>query len=168
MLFGVFVIRHRLPRRTAAERGGQPSAEASGLLTTSGRVPLTAQPYQTLPTLLGERRSAPPVLLPPLTISDIGKTYQMIGNNQGSTVHDQQRKQPQGGQQGSTKNGDTDPEETKVGGSKMEATKTGNVEKRQDKAIEEKDEQQRGGDADNPSEYTGATESGSEDKGAKR
>ena len=93
----------------------------------------------------------------------------MIRNNPGSnTGHDQQRMQSQGGQQGSTKNGDTDPEETKVGGSKMEARQTGKVENRQGQAIEEKDEQQRGGDADNSNEYTGATESGSEDKGAKR
>jgi hypothetical protein len=33
--------------------------------------------------------------------------------------------------------------------------------------ISEKDEQQKGGDADNPSDSTGATESGEEDKGAK-
>ena len=50
----------------------------------------------------------------------------------------------------------------------MEATKTGNFEQRRDQACEEKDEQQRGGDAENPSEYSGATEAGSEDKGAKR
>ena len=93
----------------------------------------------------------------------------MIRINPGSsTDHDPQRMQSQGGQQGSIKNGDTDPEETKVGRSKMEARQTGKVKNRQGQAIEERDEQQRGGDADNPSEYTGATESGSEDKGAKR
>jgi hypothetical protein len=93
----------------------------------------------------------------------------MTRNNQGSSTDQNEKlKQPQGGQQGSTKNGDTDPEETKVGGNKMEARKTGKSEQRRGEAFEEKDEQQRGGDADNASEYTGATETGSEDKGAKR
>ena len=40
----------------------------------------------------------------------------MTRNNQGSNIKQPEHKQPQGGQQGSTKNGETDPEETKVWG----------------------------------------------------
>lgn len=45
--------------------------------------------------------------------------------------------------------------------------KQGNTDQSNGENISETDEQQKGGDADNPSETTGGSESGGEDKGAK-
>jgi hypothetical protein len=73
-----------------------------------------------------------------------------------------------GGQQGRTQSGEADSEETKVGNNSMDARKdSGKTEQRSGEDFSEKDEQQKG-DPDNPSETTGGSESGGEDKGAKR
>jgi hypothetical protein len=74
----------------------------------------------------------------------------------------------QGGQQGSTKHGGNDPEETKVGNNSMTKQRaSGKSEERSGEDFSEQADQQKDGDPDNPSETTGATESGEEDKGAK-
>ena len=74
-----------------------------------------------------------------------------------------------GGQQGRTQSGEADREETKVGKTSMDARKnSAKTEQRSGEDFSEKDEQQKGGDPDNPSETTGGSESGGEDKGAKR
>jgi hypothetical protein len=73
-----------------------------------------------------------------------------------------------GGQQGSTHDGGKDPEETKVGNNSMDASKgTDKTARRSAEDFSHKQEQQKRGDPENPSETTGATESGAEDKGAK-
>ena len=53
------------------------------------------------------------------------------------------------------------------GSQKNQQQKQGNAGQLGGKNISEEDEQQKGGDADNPSENTGGSESGEEDKGAK-
>lgn len=74
-----------------------------------------------------------------------------------------------GGQQGSTQDGGTDPEETKVGNNSMESKKgSGKTEQRSGEDFSEQEGQQKAGDPDNLSETTGGSESGGEDKGAKR
>jgi hypothetical protein len=82
---------------------------------------------------------------------------------------DPNKQHSHGGQQGSAQDGGTDPEETKVGNNSMDASKgSGKTEQRSGDNFSEKEGQQKGGDPDNPSETTGATESGAEDKGAKK
>lgn len=94
----------------------------------------------------------------------------VIANLNGERVHRMaiSNEHNHGGQQGSTKHGNLDHEETKAGSGSIEIPKdSSNAKKPGGEDFSEKKQQERGGDPDNASETTGGSESGGEDKGAK-
>ena len=91
----------------------------------------------------------------------------MINRDQNQRGNESSQRHKGVGQHGTAPDGGTDPEETRTGANAMESPKSsGGAERRKGEDFG-KDKSQPDGDADNPSETTGATEAGNEDHGAK-